>query len=145
MPQPTQCASRKAITARTRRWSSPVSGRLSLVKMLRTCFSTVPSVTQSRCAIPVFDRPSAISASTSCSRAVHRERVVAPTSRHQLLYECRIHHRRALGDTLQRLDEVRDVGYPALEQIADAAPAGQQLHRVLDVDVGREHDDGRVG
>lgn len=35
------------ITASTRRWSSPVSDSGSLARMLRTCFSTVPSVTHS--------------------------------------------------------------------------------------------------
>ena len=32
------------------------------MRMLRTCFSTVPSVTHSRRAIPTFERPSVISA-----------------------------------------------------------------------------------
>ena len=36
--------SRNARTARTRRWSSAAAGRLSLVKMARTCASTVLSV-----------------------------------------------------------------------------------------------------
>ena len=38
--------------------------------MLRTCFSTVPSVTQSRWAIPALERPSAINANTSRSLAL---------------------------------------------------------------------------
>ena len=38
-----------------------------------------------------------------------------------------------------------DVGDPALEQVADAAPAGQQLHCVLGLDVRGEHQDGDVG
>jgi len=38
-------ASRNLRTARTRRCPVSVSGRSSLVRMLRTCFSTVPSVT----------------------------------------------------------------------------------------------------
>ena len=49
-------APRRVITARTRRWSSSVSGRRNLTKMLCTCFSTVPSVTHNRRAIPAFER-----------------------------------------------------------------------------------------
>ena len=44
------------------------SGSRSFTKMLWTCFSTVPSVTHSRRAIPALVRPSAIRASTSRSR-----------------------------------------------------------------------------
>ena len=40
--------------------------------MLDTCFSTAPSLTTRAAAIAVFDRPSAISASTSLSRGVSR-------------------------------------------------------------------------
>ena len=38
------------------------------MRMVRTCVSTVFSVTHRRRAMPAFVRPSAISASTSCSR-----------------------------------------------------------------------------
>ena len=51
-------------TARTRRLSLSPGGRPSLAKMLATCFSTAPPETTSSAAIPAFDRPSAISAST---------------------------------------------------------------------------------
>jgi hypothetical protein len=44
--------------------------QLQLHENARTWFSTVPSVTHKSCAIPAFDRPSAIRASTSRSRAV---------------------------------------------------------------------------
>jgi hypothetical protein len=47
-------------------------GRRSFERMLRTCFSTVPSVTHSRFAIPAFEAPSAINARTSRSRWVNR-------------------------------------------------------------------------
>ena len=47
-PRPVQRASRNRRTASTRRCSVSLSGRLSLVRMLRTCFSTVPSVTKIR-------------------------------------------------------------------------------------------------
>jgi hypothetical protein len=42
-------------------------GEVRFVRMLRTCFSTVPSVTQMRRAMPAFDSPSAIRVKTSCS------------------------------------------------------------------------------
>ena len=45
------------MTASTRRWSSSVSGSCSFARMLLTCFSTVPSVTQSRRAIPDVRAP----------------------------------------------------------------------------------------
>lgn len=44
----------------------------SFIKILRTCFSAVPSVTQSFRAIPASDRPSAMSASTSRFRGKAR-------------------------------------------------------------------------
>jgi hypothetical protein len=66
-------ASRNVMTARTRRWSSPVSGMRSFIKILRTCFSAVPPVTQSFRAIPAFDRPPAMSASTSRFRGKARQ------------------------------------------------------------------------
>src|SRR3954469_12839294 len=59
-----------ASTARTRRWSSTVGGRPSLLKMLVTCFSTARSVTTSASAIAWLDLPSAISPSTSRSRGL---------------------------------------------------------------------------
>ena len=40
------------------------------MKMFETCFSTAPSVTTSSSAMATFERPSAISASTSRSRGV---------------------------------------------------------------------------
>src|SRR6516162_9608353 len=64
------CALRKVTTARTRRWSSGDGGKRSVAKMFLTCFSTVCSVTNSRSAIALLDRPSAISPSTSRSRSV---------------------------------------------------------------------------
>ena len=141
-----QRASRKVITARTRRWSPADSGRLSLARMLRTCFSTVPSVTQSRPAMPALERPSAISASTSRSRALSTARGslrrCAPTS------SCTSAGSTTdgpPGDPVERADELVDVHDPALEQVADPLAAGQQRHRVLDLDVRREDQDGDVG
>ena len=62
--------SRKRSTASTRRWSFSASRRPSFAKMLVTCFSTARGVTTSFAAIAPLERPSAISPSTSRSRAV---------------------------------------------------------------------------
>jgi hypothetical protein len=74
------------MAARIRRWSSPDSGRFSFVRMLRTCFSTVPSVTHSpgdTCVRPALGHPHHL----LLARAKHRQRVVAPAGRDQLLNE----------------------------------------------------------
>jgi glutamyl-tRNA reductase len=57
--------------------------------------------------------------------AEHRERVVAAAGRHQFLHQRGVHHRSALGDPLEGVDEIGHVGDPALEQIADSVAAGQ--------------------
>ena len=57
-------------TASTRRCSVGVGPRPSLWKIRVTCFSTAASVTTSSSAMPLFDFPSAIAASTSRSRGV---------------------------------------------------------------------------
>jgi hypothetical protein len=76
-------------------------------------------------------------------RAEHRQRVIAPAGRHQLLHQRRIHHRTTLGDPLQRLNELHHVGDPAFEQVANPPAAGQQLHRVLDLGMRRQDQDAR--
>ena len=99
--------------------------------MLRTFFSTAPSVTQRRRAMPLFERPSAISASTSRSRGRQLGKgIVAPPLRDQLLDERRVDHRAAAGDPLERVHEVLDAPDPALEQVADALAALEQVDRV---------------
>src|SRR3954454_2482715 len=72
---------RYVVTARTRRWSCSSAGRSSFEKMLVTCFSTARSVTTSRSAIAWFDRPSAMSSSTSRSRGVSCEIGSSPRRR----------------------------------------------------------------
>jgi DNA-binding response OmpR family regulator len=69
----TQGASQRS-TASTRRLSPSDGGSESFPKILATCFSTAPPVTTSALAMPAFDRPSAISASTSRSRGVSEAR-----------------------------------------------------------------------
>ena len=73
------------------------------------------------------------------------EWVVSTARGYELLHERRIHHRRSLEDALERLDELVDIGYPALEQIAAPPATGQQSGRPLDLDVCGQRDDGRLG
>ena len=115
------------------------------MRMLRTCFSTVASVTQSSREIPLLERPSAMSAITSRSRGVSTSSGSSDAAgRDELGDENRIHDRAAPHDPLQRLDEVIDVGDPALQQVAATFTAGEQVHRVLDLDVRGQDQDGDV-
>src|SRR5580704_13864178 len=68
---------RYASTARTRRWSESDGGSPSLLKMLLMCFSTARSDTTRWPAIALLERPSAMRASTSRSRAVSAARTLA--------------------------------------------------------------------
>ena len=135
-------------TARTRRESLPLEGSPSLSKTLETYFSTGRSVITSLSAIPWFDRPSAISSSTSRSRGVSS---AIGSSRRSLREEGRdddrVERRAAVGDPSDGGDEVVDVADPVLEQVADAlGRVGEQLHREAQLDVLREdeHTDRRV-
>ena len=110
--------------------------------MLRTCFSTVPSVTHSRRPMPALERPSAIRARTSRSRALswasgssRRWAENSSCTRDGSTTEP------PLADPLQGLDELVDVGDPALEEVADLVAAGQQLQGVLDLDERRQDED----
>ena len=109
------------------------------------CFSTVPPVTKRRREMPALERPSAIRVSTWRSRAEKRgKRVLAPARGHQLPNQRRVHDRAAPGDPLQRVQELFHIGDAALEQVADAISASQQLHRVLDLSVSGQHQDGGI-
>ena len=105
--------------------------------MLAMCFSTAPTVSTSDSAMPAFDRPSAISASTSRSRGVSSSS--GPSSRRlreQLGDDLGVERGAAAGDPLDRLQEVGDVHDPVLEQVADpAAAVGEQLLGVGRLDV----------
>ena len=96
--------------------------------------------------MPKFEHPSAISARTSRSRGVSPSsgsfRRRAPTS------SCTRPGSTTeppSSDPLDRFDELVDVGDAALEQVADPLAAGEQLHRVVDLDVGGEHEDPAAG
>ena len=69
------------------------------------------------------------------------ERVVDAPRGYQLLDERGVDDRGALDDPLERLDEVLHVCHAALQQVADALPAAEEVHRVLDLDVCGENED----
>jgi hypothetical protein len=54
--------------------ASVLAGAVRVFTLTEACFSTVPPVTTSASAMPAFERPSAISVSTSRSRAVSAAR-----------------------------------------------------------------------
>src|SRR3954467_10028026 len=104
--------------------------------MLWMCFSTVPSVTHNWRAIPAFERPSAIRASTSRSRGLSsssgsRARRAATSSWASagaggLLDEPGVDDGCAVRDPLEGRDEVVDIGDAALQQVAGPAAAREQ-------------------
>ena len=134
------CAPRYASTACTRRLARVSGARDSLAKMWRICVSTVFGATNRRSPIPRSVRPSAMSASTSRSRAVRSSSGAAgrarPTRRATRSGSTTTPRRNAP----HRVGELADVE-PILEQVA-AAPfdAVEQAERVLASDVLREHE-----
>ena len=69
------------------------------------------------------------------------ERVVGATGGDELLDERWIDDRRSLDDPLERLDELVHVGHAALQQVAAALAAREQVRRLLDLDVRGENED----
>jgi len=59
----------------------------------------------------------------------------------QLLDQSRVHHRAALGDPLHRLDELPYLRHPAFQQVADPLAGGEELGRLIDLDVRRQQQD----
>ena len=115
--------------------------------MLVTCFSTARGEMNSRWPIAWFDRPSAISSSTSRSRGESRatgsSRAIAAD---ELGDHERVECRAALGDAANRGDELVDVGDAVLEQVAEPLGAlAEQLDGVGVSDVLREDEHARLG
>lgn len=77
-------------------------------------------------------------------RAENGQRIVPSARRDKLVHQGRVDHGAAPGDPIQRLCEFFDVGHTTLEQVSDPVTAGQQLHRVLDLDVRGEQQDRDV-
>ena len=96
--------------------------------------------------MPWFERPSAMSSSTSRSRGELGKRVVAPVSREQRRDDDRVDRRASFRNPPDRADELLDVADAILEQVAGAVGrVGQQLHRQSDLDVLREHEHAHRG
>ena len=98
-------------------------------------------------AIPRFVRPSAIAASTSRSRGVSVvERIVGAARDHELGDDLGVERGPAAGDPPQGVHELADVDDPVLEEVADAArPVGEELGRVLPLDVLAQDEDRGAG
>ncbi len=77
--------------------------------------------------------------------AEHGQRIVHAAGRDQLVHQGGVHHRGAADDPAQRLEELVHVGDPVLEQVTAPLPAGQQVHRVLHLDMGGQHQHGDPG
>src|SRR3954453_4074880 len=119
--------------------------------MLVTCFSTARSVTTIRSAMPVLERPSAISSSTSRSRGVssasgssRRWRptswLTTPGSTALPPSPARIPRPPPLPHPPHRRGELVDIRHAILQQVADTLTRlRQQLHRIPRLHVLAQH------
>ena len=115
--------------------------------MLVMCFSTAAWLTKSDSAIPRFDFPSAIAASTSRSRGLSRSRgrILAAAAEHPRDH-LGVERGAAGGDPVDRVDEDLQLPHTLLEQVPDALGVlGDQLLRVVLLVILREHEDSNVG
>ena len=79
------------------------------------------------------------------ARGKNVERVLGAAGGDQLLDERWIDDRPSLDDSLDSLDELVDVRDPALQQVARALAAGQQVRRLLDLDMSGKNEDRGFG
>jgi hypothetical protein len=105
--------------------------------MLVTCFSTARGVTKSFSAIAAFERPSAISSSTSRSRGVSASSGSSPrrrpTSRETTVGSSADP---PSPDAAHGVGELVDVRHAVLEQVADTLGAAlEEIERVAGLDV----------
>lgn len=87
-----------------------------------------------------IDRPWAISSSTSSSRwdKADNGSSFAPCGQ-QLAHQLWIDDRTATGNTRAGVSELSDIPNPALQEITHPVARGDQLRRVFDLDVRRQH------
>ncbi len=110
--------------------------------MLRTCFSTAPSVIQSKARYPAVGAPLCDEREhLELARREHGERIGPASLDDELLHERRIDHGSALGDPLQCIDHVSRLHHPALQEVPNALPALEEVDGRVDLDVGREQED----
>ena len=118
-------------------------GMRSLARMLWTCFATAPSVTQ--------PGDAGVGAALCSQRSTSRSRGVSSSSgssrRRGATSPCI-----SAGSTTEPplrpaapCRRCRPVHHPALEQIPSPLPVLEEAHRLLDLDVGREHQDPHLG
>ena len=112
--------------------------------MLCTCFSTVPSVTQR------LMGDAGVGATFShqlehlaLPRAEVGDWIADAARRNEPLHERGVDGGAAFQYAVERIEELVLVGDPALQEVAAALPAREQVHRVLDVDMRRQHEDRR--
>ena len=70
------------------------------------------------------------------------KRIVAVPGGDEFLHEAGVDDNAAARYPSQSVDEFIYVGDAALEEVADALAAGEELHRVLDLSVRGQHEDG---
>jgi hypothetical protein len=79
------------------------------------------------------------------TRAERCQRVAAAARCHELLNDCRVDDVATFADALKLLDELVNVGDPALEQVANSLAAGKQLEGLINLDVRRQDHDAHLG
>ena len=110
--------------------------------MLVTCFSTARAVITSWSAIAWFERPSAISANTSRSRAESASRGSWRRWRPRSSETTSGSRADPVGDPANRVREALDVGHAVLQEVADPlGRRGDELERVALLDVLAQHQD----
>ena len=129
-----------------RRCASPLRSIPSVSKIEVTCFSTALSVITSFSAIPLLERPWAISSSTSRSRGESSSSGSVRRRRPSICADdLGVEHRAALADGADGVRERVEVADAVLEQVADALGAvADQVDRVALLDVLGEHEHLRV-
>ena len=111
--------------ARRRRARCP-----SVSKIDVTCFSTALSVITSSSAMPLLERPSAISSSTSRSRGESSSSgSTAAAAAEHLPDDLGVEHRAAVADAADGVRERVEVADAVLEQVADALGAARRSGR----------------
>ena len=126
-----------------RRCASPLRSMPSVSKIEVTCFSTALSVITSCSAIPLLERPCAISSSTSRSRGESSSSgSIRRRPAEHLPDDLGVEHGPALADRADGVRERVEVADPVLEQVADALGAvADQVDGVALLDVLGEHED----
>ncbi len=119
----------------------PESSSPSLPKIAVTFFSTAPTPMKSGLSDGGVRAPLGHQLKDlALARGQRGERIVAPPE--QLRDDLRVEHGAAVGDPVDRVDQLGERRDAVLQQVADATAAGaEQLLRVGDLDVLRQQQD----